>query len=172
MSGEVGLKLPGVFGEGVIHLHPEVVLALGTGGGVDDVNGLDEGVVVVAGVGIGVTGLSCKGVTNPVLEVGQRSGVAVAVDTAALEEIDHDLMDDVDVATELHGVTSLGGGEDVGELDAVLVGLGDAGQSVGHAEGDDAGGDAGTGSVGACSLKIATVLEVDLVDWRPWRSGW
>ena len=73
-------------------------------------------------------------------------------------------MDDVDVAAELEGVAALGGGEDIGELDAVLVGLGNARQSVGHAEGDDAGGDAGAGGVGAGGLKIATVLEVDLVD--------
>ena len=30
--------------------------------------------------------------------------------------------------------------------------------------GDDAGGDAGTGGVGACGFEVATVLEVDLVD--------
>ena len=68
------------------------------------------------------------------LEVRGGGGVAVAVDTAALEEIDHDLVDEVDVAAELEGVVALGGGEDVGELDAVLVGLGDAGEGVGHAD--------------------------------------
>ena len=98
---------------------------------------------MVAGVGIGVAGLAGEGILDPVLEVEQGGGVAVAVDAAALEEVDHDLVDDVDVAAELEGVMALGGGEDIGELDAVLVGLGDAGQSVGHAEGDDAGGDAG-----------------------------
>ena len=41
--------------------------------GVDHVDGLDEGVVVVAGIGIGVSGLSGEGVRDPVLEV--RRGV-------------------------------------------------------------------------------------------------
>src|SRR5207302_10539725 len=76
----------------------------------------------------------------------------------------HDFVDEIDVATELHGVTSLGGGKDIGELDAVLIGFSDAGQRVGHAEGDDAGSDAGTGGVGAGGFEVATVLEVDLID--------
>ena len=46
----------------------------------------------------------------------------------------------------------------------MLVGFGDAGQRVGHAEGDDASSDAGTGGIGAGGLKVATALEVDLVD--------
>ena len=71
---------------------------------------------------------------------------------------------EIDVAPELHGVTSLGGGEDVGELDAVLVGFGDTGKCVGHAEGDDAGSYAWTGGVGAGGFEVATVLEVDLID--------
>ena len=58
-----GLDLPVVFGEAVEHLHAEVVLARRTGGdGVHDVNGLDEGVVVIAGVGVGVAGLAGEGV--------------------------------------------------------------------------------------------------------------
>ena len=105
-----------------------------------------------------------KASCDPVLEVDAVVRVAVAVDAAALEEVDHDFMDDVAVATELEGVTAVGGGEDIGELDAVLIGLRDAGQGVGHAEGDDAGGDAGPGSVGAGGFKVAAVLEVDLVD--------
>ena len=105
------------------------------------------------------------------MEVGQRSGFTVAVDTAALEEVDHDLVDEVDVATELERMTTLGGGEDIGELDAVLVGFGDAGQRVRHAEGDDTSCDARTGGIGASGLKIATVLEVDLVDGGLGRSG-
>ena len=63
-------------------------------------------------------------------------------------------MDEVDVAAELEGVVAVGGGEDIGELDAVLVRLCNAGQSVGHAEGHDAGGDAGAGCVCAGSLKV------------------
>ena len=78
-----------------------------SGRGVDHVDGLDEGVVVIAGVGIGISGLAGEGVANPVLEVGRGVGFAVAVDTAALEEVDHDLVDDVEVAAELEGVTAL-----------------------------------------------------------------
>ena len=64
----------------------------------------------------------------------------------------------------LKRVTAFGGGEDIGDLNAVLVGLGDAGQSVGHAEGDDSGGDTGTGGIGAGGFEVATLLEVDLID--------
>ena len=164
VKGEVRLDLPGVFGEAIEHLHPEVVLAFGGGRGVDLVDGLDEGVVVIAGVGIGVAWLAGECVLDPVLEVEQGGGVAVAVDAAALEEIDHDLVDEVDVAAELERVTALARGEDIGELDAVLVGFSDTRQSVGHAKGQDAGSDAGAGGVGAGRLEILTVLEVDLVD--------
>ncbi len=61
----------------------------------------------------------------------------------------------------LKRVTALARGEDIGELDAMLIGLCDARQSVGHAEGDDARGDAGAGGVGSGSLKIAAPLDVD-----------
>ncbi len=73
-------------------------------------------------------------------------------------------MDEVDVATELEGVVTVGHGENVRELDAVLIRLSDAGQSVGHAVGGNTHADRGAGRVGAGGLEVTTVLEVDLVD--------
>src|SRR5260221_129375 len=82
----------------------------GNGGdGVLNVDRLDEGVVVIASVGIGVTGLTKKGILCPVLEVEHGRRVGIVVDAAALEEIDHDFVDEVDVATSLEGVVTLGG---------------------------------------------------------------
>ena len=53
---------------------------------------------MIAGIGICIAGLTGVGVADPVLEVGGHGGFTVAVDTATLEEVDHDLVDDVDVA--------------------------------------------------------------------------
>ena len=124
-EGQVGADLPVIFGEAVEDFEPEVVLALGVRGGVDLIDGLHEAVVAEAGVGVGVSGLTAEAVGGPVLKL-LGGGAAVAVDAAALEEIDHDLVDEVDVAAELEGVVAVGGGEDVRDLGAVLVGLGDA----------------------------------------------
>src|SRR6185312_9603993 len=49
---------------------------------------------------------------------------------------------------------------------AVFIGLSDTGKSVRHAEGNSTRRDAWAGGVGACSFKVTTILEVDLVDGR------
>src|SRR6202012_5449747 len=105
--GESGAYLPRVFCKSVDHLHPEVVLALCSGLGIDHIGSLDKCSVVVPSVSIGIAGLSLKGIENPVLEVGNCRGLAIAVDAAALEEIDHDFVDNVCIAAKLEAMTSM-----------------------------------------------------------------
>jgi hypothetical protein len=119
---------------------------------------------VVASVRIGITGLAAKNVLCPGLEVLRSISPRVAVDSAALEEIDHDLMDQVDVAAELEGVVSMNGVEDVGNLGTVLIRLSDAGQRVGQTVSEDAHADAWSWPIGSGGLKVAAILEVNLVN--------
>jgi len=70
-------------------------------GAVFTTSGLDKGVVAEAGVGIGIARLTLERVDDPVLEGIGIVGVAVGVNAASLEEIDHHFVHDVDVSTEL-----------------------------------------------------------------------
>src|SRR5579871_6241907 len=59
VDGEVLIHLPGIFGEAIEHLHPEVV-GTSTVARIHLVNGLDEAGVVIASVGIGVARLAAE----------------------------------------------------------------------------------------------------------------
>ena len=126
----------------------------------------DEGVVVVAGIGIGVARLALEGVRNPVGELGRVVRVAVAIQAAALVEVDHHLVNIVDIAAEFKRVPALCPAQNIGALDAMLVGLGNAGQRIGHAEGDRADATEGPAVVRARGLQIAAPLAVDFVHYR------
>ena len=163
-EGQFLRELPSVLGEAVVHLHPEVVLALRSGSRVECIDGLNKAAVVEAGVGIGVPQLPLECVLNPILEVGGRGRFAVAVEAAALIEVDHYLMHKVHVSAELEAVSALRLGEDIGELKAMLIRFSDARQRVGHTEGDHSGCHAGAGGIGAGCLQVAAPLGVNLVD--------
>ena len=161
---QVAPDLPVVFREAIEHLHPEVIGA-GAIARVHLIDGLNELRVVVARSGIRIAGLPGKCILRPVLEVHQRSGSAVAVDAAALEEIDHDLVDDVGIATELERVMAADGGEDIRDLRPVLIRFRNTWQRVRHAIGDQArNADAWAGRVRSCGFQVASVLEVNLID--------
>jgi len=70
------------------------------------VHGLDQSVVVITGIRIGVADCRQRRPESS-LEIQQVGGVTIAVNAAALEEIDHHLMDDVRIAAELQRVPSL-----------------------------------------------------------------
>lgn len=118
-----------------------------------------------SGEGIGVARLAGKRIRNPVLEF-LSSVAGVAVDTAALEQVDRDFVDKVDVAAELESVAPIHLVEHIGDLVPVLVRLCDTGQGIRHTVGFGAQTDAWPGRIGSGSFKIATPLETHIVDHR------
>ena len=145
------MDLPVVFEEDVEVFVPEVI---GADVG-DGVGNLGEVVVVASAVDL-------VDVLDPVGEVELGGAGVVAEAAVALEEVGDLLVDEVDVDTDLGRVLAAGGGVDVGDLPAVLVGEGAAWEGAGFAVGEEVGErDGGAAGVGAGGLKIARPLEVD-----------
>ena len=107
---------------------------------------------MIAGVRIEVARLALEGVEDPILKLGVDEAVAVPVKAATLEQVDHHFVDIIDIAAEFEGVAALDPAEDIRTLNAMLVRFGDAGQRVGHAEGEHADRNRRPSIVGASRL--------------------
>src|SRR5581483_6187439 len=81
--------------------------------------------------GEAVANVNARNIGNPVIESSLRRTV-VGINTAALEKIDHHLVDQVDVDAGFEGMRSRDLGYHVGELQAMFVRFGGSRERVRH----------------------------------------